>query len=201
VLNVEYNIIDDLDRPREIATFQIDIGNAERFGIQYTNQDGVKKYPVIIHTAVIGGLERFMFTLLDTAVRLEREGKKPMLPVWASPVQVRIIPVARQIVPDAKKILETFDSSGVRGDLDDRDDTLQSKIREAELSWIPYVVVYGEKEKSTGKLSIRKRSDGTEMKTTVHEFLNHIREETGNYPTRTLSYPQLLSQRPGYKKM
>ncbi len=201
VLNVEYNIIDDLDRPREIATFQIDIGNAERFGIQYTNQQGMKKYPVIIHTAVIGGLERFMFTLLDSAVRLERQHKKPMLPVWASPVQVRIIPIAKQHVRDAMKLLGQFETAGVRVDLDDRDDTIQSRIREAELSWIPYVVIFGEKEVSTGKLSIRQRSDGKEIKASMEDFLHTIRGETAGYPTRPLTYPQLLSQRPGYKKM
>src|SRR6266571_3341883 len=86
VLNVEYNIIDDLDRPREIGTFQIDVGNAQRFGIHYANEKGEREYPVIIHTAVIGGLERYLFALLDSAVRMERQGKKPMLPVWVSPV-------------------------------------------------------------------------------------------------------------------
>src|SRR2546429_1071599 len=106
VLNVEYNIIDDLDRPREIGTFQIDVGNAKRFGIAYTDEKGEKQFPVIIHTAVIGGLERYLFTLVDSAVRLERQGKKPMLPVWISPAQVRIIPVAKQFVKQGLKLLE-----------------------------------------------------------------------------------------------
>jgi threonyl-tRNA synthetase len=201
VLNVEYNIIDDLDRPREIATFQIDIGNAQRFGIHYTNQQGAKKFPVIIHTAVIGGLERFMFTLLDSAVRMERAGKKPMLPVWASPVQVRIIPIARQLVPEGLKLLNDFDKAGIRADLDDREDTIQSRIREAELSWIPYIVVFGEKEISTGQLSVRRRADGREIRTGLTDFLKQLREETAGYPSRPLSYPAFLSQRPGYKKM
>jgi threonyl-tRNA synthetase len=201
VLNVEYNIIDDLDRPREIGTFQIDIGNAKRFGISYTDEKGEKQFPVIIHTAVIGGLERYLFTLLDSAVRLERQGKKPMLPVWISPAQVRIIPIANHFVKQGMKLLETLEKGGIRADLDDRDDTMQSKVRDAELSWIPYTIIYGEKEIKTKELSIRSRADAKEIKITLATFLKRFRAEVEGYPIRPLTYPALLSQRPGYKRM
>jgi len=201
VLNVEYNIIDDLDRPREIGTFQIDIGNAKRFGISYTDEKGEKQFPVIIHTAVIGGLERYLFTLLDSAVRLERQGKKPMLPVWISPAQVRIIPIANRFVKQGMKLLETLEEAGIRADLDDRDDTMQSKVRDAELSWIPYTIIYGEKEIKTKELSIRSRADAKESKITLAMFLKRLKAEVEGYPIRPLTYPALLSQRPGYKRM
>jgi threonyl-tRNA synthetase len=201
VLNVEYNIIDDLDRPREIGTFQIDVGNAKRFGIAYTDEKGEKQFPVIIHTAVIGGLERFLFTLLDSAVRLERQGKKPMLPVWISPAQVRVIPIAKQFVKQGLKLLETLEKAGIRADLDDRDDTMQSKVRDAELSWIPYTIIYGEKEIKTKELSIRSRADSKESKVSLTTFLKRFRAEVEGYPVRPLTYPVLLSQRPGYKRM
>ena len=201
VLNVEYNIIDDLDRPREIGTFQIDIGNAKRFGISYTDEKGEKQFPVIIHTAVIGGLERYLFTLLDSAVRLERQGKKPMLPVWISPAQVRIIPIANRFVKQGMKLLETLEEAGIRADLDDRDDTMQSKVRDAELSWIPYTIIYGEKEIKTKELSIRSRADAKESKITLAMFLKRLRAEVEGYPIWPLTYPALLSQRPGYKRM
>jgi threonyl-tRNA synthetase len=201
VLNVEYNIIDDLDRPREIGTFQIDIGNAKRFGIAYTDVKGEKQFPVIIHTAVIGGLERYLFTLLDSAVRLERQGRKPMLPVWISPAQVRIIPVAKQFVKEGMELLETLEKAGVRADLDDRDDTMQSKVRDAELSWIPYTIIYGEKEIETKELSIRSRADSKESKVGLAAFLKRVKAELEGYPSKTLTYPTLLSQRPGYKRM
>ncbi|TMI26516.1 threonine--tRNA ligase [Candidatus Bathyarchaeota archaeon] len=201
VLNVEYNIIDDLDRPREIGTFQIDVGNAKRFGIAYTDEKGEKQFPVIIHTAVIGGLERYLFTLLDCAVRLERQGKKPMLPVWISPAQVRIIPIAKQFVKQGVKLLETLEKAGIRADLDDRDDTMQSKVRDAELSWIPYTIIYGEKEIKTKELSIRSRADSKESKVSLAAFLKRFRGEVEGYPAKTLTYPTLLSQRPGYKRM
>src|SRR6267378_3303135 len=199
VLNVEYNIIDDLDRPREIGTFQIDIGNAKRFDIHYANEKGEREYPVIIHTAVIGGLERYLFALLDSAVRMERQGKKPMLPVWVSPVHARVIPLSKQLVKDGMVILEKLEEAGIRADLDDRDDTLQSRIRDAELSWVPYIVVFGERELKSEKLSVRTREDGKEIKTSVPELIARIKSETQGYPSRALTYPKLLSQRPGYK--
>ena len=201
VLNVEYNIIDDLDRPREIGTFQIDVGNAKRFGIAYTDEKGEKQFPVIIHTAVIGGLERYLFTLLDSAVRLERQGKKPMLHIWISPVQVRIIPIAKQFVKQGMTLLETLENAGIRADLDDRDDTMQSKVRDAELSWIPYTVIYGEKEIETKELSIRSRADSKESKIALPAFLKRVKADVEGYPTKSLTYPILLSQRPGYKRM
>jgi threonyl-tRNA synthetase len=201
VLNVEYNIIDDLDRPREIGTFQIDIGNAKRFGIAYTDEKGEKQFPVIIHTAVIGGLERYLFTLLDSAVRLERQDKKPMLPVWISPVQVRIIPIAKQFLKQGMKLLESLEKAGIRADLDDRDDTMQSKVRDSELSWIPYTIIYGKKEIETKELSIRSRADSKESKIGLTTFVKRIKAEVEGYPARTLTYPTLLSQRPGYKRM
>ncbi|TMI13736.1 threonine--tRNA ligase [Candidatus Bathyarchaeota archaeon] len=201
VLNVEYNIIDDLDRPREIGTFQIDIGNAKRFGIAYTDEKGEKQFPVIIHTAVIGGLERYLFTLLDSAVRLERQGRKPMLPVWISPAQVRIIPIAKQFVKQGMKLLETLAKAGIRADIDDRDDTMQSKVRDAELSWIPYTIIYGEREIKAKELSVRSRSDSKESKVSLTAFLRRFRAEVEGYPVKPLTYPVLLSQRPGYKRM
>jgi len=201
VLNVEYNIIDDLDRPREIGTFQIDIGNAERFGISYANEKGEKRFPIIIHTAVLGGLERYLFALLDSAVRMERHGKKPMLPVWVSPIQARIIPVANQFVKPALELLAKLETAGIRADLDDRDDTIQSRVRESELSWVPYTIIFGEKEIKTQGLTVRSREEGKEVRMSIESFMKQVQKETEDYPTRPLSFPKLLSQRPGYKRL
>jgi threonyl-tRNA synthetase len=78
---------------------------------------------------------------------------------------------------------------------------MQSKVRDAELSWIPYTIIYGEKEVETKQLSIRSRSDSKESKIAVPAFLKRVRVEVEGYPTKTLTYPTLLSQRPGYKRM
>ena len=201
VLNVEYNIIDDLDRPREIGTFQIDIGNAKRFGIGYDDEKGQKQFPVIIHTAVLGGLERYLFTLLDSAIRMEKNGRKPMLPIWISPIQARVIPVGQQFMEEAKKLVERLQDSGMRADLDERDDTVQSRVREAELSWVPYILIYGGKEVKSDKLSVRSREDGKDHMMSLEELVNLVRSKTAGYPYRELNLPKLLSQRPGYKRV
>ncbi|HZD12182.1 MAG TPA: His/Gly/Thr/Pro-type tRNA ligase C-terminal domain-containing protein, partial [Candidatus Binatus sp.] len=201
VLNVEYNIIDDLDRPREIGTFQIDIGNAKRFGINYDDEKGHKQYPVIIHTAVLGGLERYLFTLLDSAIRLEKQGKKPMLPVWISPTQTRVIPVGQQFMDEARRLVDKLQDSGVRADLDERDDTVQSRVREAELSWVPYILIFGGKEAKSEKLSVRAREDGKDYSLSFDEFVKLVHSKTKSYPYRELNIPKLVSQRPGYKRV
>jgi threonyl-tRNA synthetase len=89
----------------------------------------------------------------------------------------------------------------LRVDLDDRDDTLQSRIREAEMSWVPYIVVLGEKEIKTGELSVRSREEGKEIKITTKNLVSRIKSETEGYPSKPLTYPTLLSRRPGYKRI
>jgi threonyl-tRNA synthetase len=124
-----------------------------------------------------------------------------MLPVWISPAQVRIIPIAKQFVKQGMELLERLEKAGIRADLDDRDDTMQSKVRDAELSWIPYTIIYGEKEIETKELSIRSRADSKESKLALTAFLERVKAEVEGYPTKRLTYPTLLSQRPGYKRM
>jgi len=199
VINVEYTVIDELDRPREIATFQIDVGNAERFGIAYTDRDGAKRYPPIIHTALLGTVERYLFTVLDRASKMEEEGKKPMLPVWLSPVQIRIIPIKKRQVALAKKLLTTLERANIRVDIDDREESLSKRIRDAEISWIPYILVLGEKEMRSKTLPVRTRAKGSQVKMNVKTLIRTLSKETAGYPYRALSIPRLVSERPGYK--
>src|SRR5438093_3112051 len=100
-----------------------------------------------------------------------------MLPVWIAPAQVRIIPVSQQFVKQGMQLLETLEKAGIRADLDDRDDTMQSKVRDAELSWIPYTIIYGEKEISTKELSVRSRADSKESKVPLTAFLKSVKAE------------------------
>jgi len=85
--------------------------------------------------------------------------------------------------------------------LDDRDDTLQSRRREAELSWVPYIIILGEREIKTGELAVRARIEGGEIKASADGLVDRIKREIGGYPTRALTYPKTLSQRPGYKRI
>src|SRR5437867_3093228 len=138
---------------------------------------------------------------LDLVKLEKKQKKKQMLPVWISPFHARIIPISKQFIPDAMKLLERLEKEGLRVDLDDRDDTLQSRIREAELGWVPYVVVLGEREIKTGELSVRARGEGKEIKTSADGLTSRIKGEVEGYPMRALTYPKMLSQRPGYKRL
>ncbi len=196
VLNVEYHIIDNLKRPREIATFQIDIGNGERFNITYTDEKGEKHHPVIIHTAIIGGIERYIYTILDTAAQLEKAGKTPYLPTWLSPIQVRVIPIKNDYLEYAVRVAETIESHGFRVDIDDRGESLGKKIRDAGREWIPYIVVIGEREVRSNTINVRIRRTNDQRVMSVEELVELLEEETRGYPKVDLTMPKLLSKRP-----
>ena len=196
VLNVEYHIIDNLKRPREIATFQIDIGNGKRFNITYTDEKGEKKHPVIIHTALIGGIERFIYTILDTAAQLEKEGKTPYIPTWLAPIHARIIPIKNEYLDYALQIAQKLLDKGFRADVDDRNESLGKKIRDAGREWIPYIIVIGEREIKSNTLNVRIRRTNDQKAMTLEEFIELLEEETKGYPRTPQTLPLLLSQRP-----
>ena len=201
VLNIEYHIIDELERPREIATFQIDIGNAKRFAISYVNEKGEKEFPPIIHTAVIGSVERYLFTVLDQCVREESKHGKTSLPLWLSPTQVRLIPLRPEFLEFARNVVAQLAAFNVRGDIDDRDESVDKRVREAELNWIPYVAVVGKREIAGKVVAVRRRSDGKQYSSSVSDLSKEVASLTGGYPTMPLRLPVLLSQRPGYKQL
>jgi threonyl-tRNA synthetase len=201
VLNIEYHIIDELERPREIATFQIDIGNAKRFGITYVNERSEKQYPPIIHTAVIGSVERYLFTVLDQCSRVEARHEKPSLPLWLSPTQVRVIPLKPQFIDFARQIAGQLAEKQIRTDIDDRDESVDKRVREAELNWIPYVAVVGKRELEGKVVAIRRRSDGRQYNTTVPDLVREMSELTAGFPSMPLKLPVSMSQRPGYKQV
>ncbi|MGA2791614.1 MAG: threonine--tRNA ligase [Candidatus Bathyarchaeia archaeon] len=201
VLNIEYHIIDELERPREIATFQIDIGNAKRFGISYVDENGVKEFPPIIHTAIIGSIERYLFTVLDQCARIERQGGKPSLPLWLSPTQVRLIPVKPEFVDYAIKLIDQLASSNIRADVDDRDESMDKRVRDAELSWVPYIGVVGKREVDGGTVAIRRRADGKQYNTQLPDLQKEIASSTAGYPAIPLKLPVRVTQRPGYKQL
>ncbi|MEM3586963.1 MAG: threonine--tRNA ligase [Candidatus Jordarchaeaceae archaeon] len=193
-INSEYHITDDLNRPREIGTVQIDFGNSRRFGIKYTDMDGNEKYPFILHSAIIGTIERYLFALFDTAIKRKKQGKPPMLPVWISPIQLRIIPVAERHLKFAEELAEKI--RRVRVDIDDRGETVARRIRQAEEEWIPYIIVVGDKEVEGGKLKVRVRETREEVEMTLDELEEEIHNKTGNKPFKQLTLPIHISKRP-----
>jgi threonyl-tRNA synthetase len=194
VINVEYNIIDGLKRPREIATFQIDVGNARRFGIKFVGKNREKVYPPILHIAVLGGIERYIFTVFDTALKQ----RVPSLPLWLSPVQVRVIPVSDSFGEDAEKIADGIEAGLIRVDVDDRSLTMQKKVREAEMEWVNYIVVIGQKEVDSGVLAVRDREAGKIRKMLLRKLIDEVKGKTEGKPFRALTLPRLLSQRPQF---
>lgn len=194
VINVEYNIIDELRRPREIATFQIDVGNAERFGIRYIDKDKKEVRPPIFHIAILGGIERYIFTVLETAL----EQEVPSLPLWLSPIQVRLIPLSDEFTQECEKIADEIEKHCIRVDLDDRPLTMQKRVREAEMEWINYIIVVGEKEISSKILPVRDRTTRKIRKMRLNELITRIEEKTGGKPFRSSTLPRLVSKRPQF---
>ncbi|MEM4788961.1 MAG: threonine--tRNA ligase [Ignisphaera sp.] len=196
VINVEYIIIDELKRPREIATWQIDIGNAKRFGIYYTDEKGEKLHPVIIHTALIGSIERYIYMVFDTIAQNESKGITPTLPTWLAPIQVRIIPIKQEHIKYAYQIASELLKYNIRVDIDDRDESLGKKIRDSGIEWIPYVVIIGDREVKTNTLNVRFRKEGVQRTMDLDTFINVLKKELEGYPMIPTALPLLLSKRP-----
>ncbi|MCL1984715.1 MAG: threonine--tRNA ligase [Methanomassiliicoccaceae archaeon] len=194
-VNIEYHIIDQMKRAREIGTVQIDIGNAKRFGITYADENAEKINPVILHTAVIGTIERYLYTLLDTAVGIEKSGVPGFLPVWINPEQVRLMPVTSAHLDKAVEIAKELEAKGIRVSVDDTDATVGKKVRRSKQDWCSYAAVIGDKEAESGELSVYVRSENNDVTMTADELAASVRKEIGDKPFRKLYMPSMLAQR------
>lgn len=204
VLKFEFNFVDALDKASALSTVQIDVENAERYGITYVDSDGKEKHPLILHCSASGAIERVMYALLEKAYMDTEKGKLPMLPVWLSPTQVRIIPVADRHLDKAIEIAEKLRKNKIRVDIDDREETTAKKVRDASTSWIPYIVVIGDKEIESGKITVTIREESTiekqkRVEMTVDELVEIIKSKTDGKPFKPLSLPILLSKRPSMR--
>ena len=186
----------------QISTVQWDVKNGERFNICYYDSDGVKKpVPIIIHASSFGSVERAIAAILENAAGRVSQGKAPMLPVWLSPEQVRIIPVNIQRHMDScLRIAERLEKEGVRVGVDDRNLTVSKRVAEAKTHWIPFIIVFGDRELETKILRIVFREESTLEKDHVEEmsledFIKYFRKKVDNMPTRPLYVPRELSKR------
>ncbi|MDQ2684353.1 MAG: threonine--tRNA ligase [Thermoproteota archaeon] len=195
-LKWEFNFIDNLNKASALSTDQIDIENAERYGITFVDEQGNKKYPVILHNSPSGAIERVIFALLEKSAKLMREGKVPFLPLWLMNTHVRIIPLNVDFIPHCKELLKVVKDNRIRGDIDDRDDTLSKKIRDAETEWIHYVVIIGEKEVTNNTISVRERLSKKNYSTTAGELITLIKDQIGSKPHLPINLPEYLSTRP-----
>ncbi|WNY24863.1 threonine--tRNA ligase [Methanolapillus millepedarum] len=197
VLKFEFNYVDSLEKASALSTVQIDVENAERYDIVYTDSDGELKRPTILHCSPSGAIERCIYALLEKAAMESAQGKVPTIPTWLSPTQVRVIPVTEKHLDAADVVAGKIK---FRVDVDDRELTLGKKIREAGTEWIPYTVVIGDKEAETGVLTVTVRSKSEpekpyKMEITVDDLNKMIEAETTGMPFRALPLPKYLSKR------
>jgi threonyl-tRNA synthetase len=123
-------------------------------------------------------------------------GQPPQFPLWLAPTQARIVPVSDGFIPDALALCDQLSQASIRAEVDDRGETVGKKIRAGEEDWIPYLVVFGEKERASGQSSVRVRDDGSRRGLRVEELAGLIREKTRGMPFRPLPLPVRLSRRP-----
>ena len=156
-----------------IITVQVDFQLAEKFDMYYIDKDGSKVRPVIIHRTSLGCYERTLAMIIERFAGA--------FPTWLAPTQVKILPIADAHIDYAKKVKEELQKAGIRVELDDRQEKIGYKIREAQLQKVPYMLVVGEKEKEANAVGVRSRKDGDIGAQDLKEFIVKIKEEIENY--------------------
>ena len=190
---VDFAAIDDLGRPIENPTVQMDIQSARRFGITYLDENEEQQYPTILHCSPTGSLERVICSLLEKTST--DKGNKPSLPLWLSPTQVRIIPVTDNHLEYAEDVYCKLRRLNVRVDVDDTAERLGKKIRNAGKEWIPYTIVVGDNEVENNSITVNRRDDDSKQEVTVEELANEIHTKTDGMPFRQLPLPYKVSKR------
>lgn len=197
VVKHEYQFTDSVGGNAQLSTVQLDIEDSERYGIYYIDEKGGRRGCIIIHSSM-GSIERWIYALLEEAVKKTIEGKPPMLPVWLSPTQVRAIPVSQKYLEHALKVADRLEGSNIRADVDDREESVAKKVRDAEMEWVPYIVVVGLKEVETGLLSVRVRGDRSVRSIKIEELIDEVLKQVEGKVKLPLYEHKLLSLRPRF---
>jgi threonyl-tRNA synthetase len=167
---IDMHVTDSMSRSWQLGTVQLDYQMPERFGLTYTGADNAEHQPVMIHRALMGSYERFIGILIE---HLEGE-----LPVWLTPVQAILLPIADRHLPYCREVLSTLDGAEVRAELDDRTESVGRKIRDAELRKIPYMLVVGDREAESGEVSVREHRGGDTGSVPAAAFAERIMNES-----------------------
>jgi threonyl-tRNA synthetase len=166
---IDFDVTDSLGRAWQLGTIQLDYEAPERFDLQYVGEDNTMHRPVVIHRAVSGSLERFIAILLEHFAGA--------FPVWLAPEQVRVLPISDDLAPQSKDVVEKMKAAGIRAALDTHD-TLNYRIREAEMMKVPYMAVVGKREAEAGTLAVRTRGAGKKQDVVpVDEFIARVKSE------------------------
>lgn len=191
VVKHEFQGIDSVGGTCQVATVQLDVKDAETYGITFVNREGKKQGCVICHSS-IGALERWIYLLLETAQKAEI----PSFPLWIAPSQVRIIPVSENFVDFAVNIASRLNEKNVRAEVDDRTETVNNRVRAAEMEWLPYILVVGQKEKISGNLTVKHRGQKATIQMNHEQLVAEIYEGTKGMPFRPSTLPVIISKRP-----
>jgi threonyl-tRNA synthetase len=167
---LDFMVRDALGRKWQLGTIQVDYNLPERFDLEYTGSDNQKYRPVMIHRAPFGSMERFV------AVLLEHCGGN--FPLWLSPEQVAVLPISEKFKEYTQKVSENLINSDIRSFIDDRDEKIGRKIRDAEVKKVPYMLIIGEKEQENGQVAVRKHGQGDLGVMSIAAFVDLINEET-----------------------
>lgn len=170
---IDIKMKDCLGREWQMGTIQLDFQLPQRFNLSYIDKDGNKKTPIMVHRAILGSFERF--------IGIITEHFAGAFPTWLAPVQVKLLPISDAQVEYSKKVKAEFEKQGLRVELDDRNEKIGYKIREAQLEKVPYMLVIGDKEVNENKVSVRSRKEGDIGAVLVDEFISKIKYEIENY--------------------
>jgi threonyl-tRNA synthetase len=172
---IDFVVKDVLGREWQLGTVQVDYNLPERFALGYVGSDGQLHRPVIIHRAPFGAMERFC------GVLIEHYGGS--FPVWLAPLQVVVLPISQKHHEYALQIAASLQEAGIRVEVDDRNEKINLKIREAQLRKIPYMLVLGDKEATGGTVSLRTRKEGDAGVLSASEFLKRVRKAIESHQT------------------
>ena len=166
---IDFHLQDSIGRTWQCGTIQLDMQLPERFELEYTDKDGIKKRPIMIHRVCFGSIERFIGILIEHFAG--------MFPTWLAPVQVKVLPISEKFTDYAKSVKEQLDMAGIRTEIDNRDEKIGYKIREARNERVPYMIVVGEKDMEANKVSLRSRANGEEGQFDLADVIERVTKE------------------------
>jgi threonyl-tRNA synthetase len=164
---LDFMVKDALGRSWQLGTIQVDYQLPERFELEYVGSDNQKHRPVMIHRAPFGSLERFVAVLIEHCAG--------NFPLWLAPEQINILPISEKYTAYAEEVSRFLEENGITGALDNRDEKIGRKIRDAEVKKVPFMVIVGEKEQAEGKISVRKHGEGDLGSFTPEEFVDYFK--------------------------
>lgn len=166
---IDFHLEDSIGRTWQCGTIQLDFQLPQRFDLEYVGADGEKHRPIMIHRVVFGSIERFIGILIEHFAGA--------FPAWLAPVQVKLLPISEHFADYAQSVAEELKKQGLRVEVDNRNEKIGYKIREAQLEKVPYMLVMGEKEQNEGTVSVRSRRDGDKGAMALSDFTAAIKAE------------------------